>query len=201
MALSIPLTTISLYLNINSMHSVPSVHQGLGLDKTSRRQNLPARRAIVQAVWGDILGAFTSAALRARPIRLCLVSPWLTETDHDRLKTLVRHATRHSAEIVVVTRPTAATASLRALEAIHRTSKLRILTNERLHAKLYVCEESDGRGVALVGSANLTNNATKMVEVGVLVRPLGGDPIVEDLARIATTYLADRTRLSDRRMA
>jgi hypothetical protein len=147
---------------------------------------------MAQAVWGDILGRFVAATLMARPVKLCLVSPWLAETDHDRLATLLGHARRHRAAVSVVTRPSAVAPNRALSKLFDRQPWLRILVNEQLHAKLYVCQEQDGRGVALVGSANLTAGGARLAEVGVLLRPLAGSRLIEDLASVAITGLGAR---------
>jgi hypothetical protein len=147
---------------------------------------------MVQAVWGDILGRFVAAALRATPVKLCLVSPWLAETDYDRLATLLGHARRHRAPVSIVTRPSAVD-PLRPLSALlDRQPSLQILVSDQLHAKLYVCQEQDGRGVALIGSANLTAGGARQAEAGVLLRPLAGSRLIDDLASVALTGLGAR---------
>lgn len=152
----------------------------------------PARRATVQAVWGDIVGRFVAATLRSRPVKLYLVSPWLAETDHDRIATLLGHARQHRAAVCVVTRPSAV-APERVLSALlERQPSLRILVNDQLHAKLYVCQEQDGRGVALIGSANLTAGGARQAEAGILLRPLAGSHLLDDLASVALTGLGGR---------
>lgn len=155
------------------------------------------RPALVQPVWGDVLGAFTAAALRARPQRICLVSPWITETDHGRLRLLAQHVDAHGAELVVVTRPSGSEATRRAMALARSARRHRILTSELLHAKLYVCQEPNGRGVALVGSANMTAGGTRWSEMGVLLRPTAASSLIDDLVRIALCHLG--TRPSDTR--
>jgi hypothetical protein len=147
---------------------------------------------MVQAVWGDILGRFVAATLRATPVKLCLVSPWLAETDYDRLATLLGHARRHRATVFIVTRPSAVAPDRGLSALLGRQPLLRILVNDQLHAKLYVCQERDGRGVALIGSANLTAGGARLAEAGVLLRPLAGSRLIDDLASVALTALGAR---------
>jgi hypothetical protein len=147
---------------------------------------------MVQVVWGDILGRFVAATLRATPVKLWLVSPWLAETDHDRLATLLEHARRHRAPVSIVTRPSAVTPDRALTALLDRQPSLRILVNDRLHAKLYVCQEQDGRGVALIGSANLTAGGARLAEAGVLLRPLAGSRLIDDLVSTALTGLGAR---------
>lgn len=170
------------------MRFATTVPQGWGRGKAASGC-LPVRRATAQPIWGDVLGSFTAATLRARPVRLCLVTPWVGETEHGRLRLLVRHADAHRAELVVVTRPSALTSGNDALDIVRKARAHRLLLNDQLHGKLYVCQEGEGRGVALVGSANLTMGGARLAEVGVLLRPLGGSRIIDDLANVAMMYL------------
>jgi hypothetical protein len=150
---------------------------------------LPPKRATAQPVWGEIVARFTAAALQSRPIRICLVSPWLTETDHGRLRLLAHHADGHGAELVVITRtPTTRDGHL-ALELVGSARSHRVLISDSLHAKLYISQEADGRGVALVGSANMTAGGTRLAEAGVLLRPLADSRLMDDLIHMALTQL------------
>jgi hypothetical protein len=160
--------------------------------------SLPARRATVEVVCGDVLGRFTVAAIRSRPIRICLVSPWLTETDHGRLRLLARHANAQNAELLVITRPPSTQPGVQAIEMVRLALSHRILVSDTLHAKMYISQELDGRGVALVGSANMTAGGTRLAEVGVMLRPLAGSSLISDLVRVALTELGAR-RLTNRR--
>jgi hypothetical protein len=153
-----------------------------------------AQRSTAQPVWGDVLGKFVAATLRAQPTHLYLVSPWIAETDHARIDLLTRHAAACQAEIVLITRSVTTKAAERAMDMVRRAPRSRIIFNEALHAKLYVCQEANGRGVALVGSANLTPGGTRLDEVGVLLRPLIDSSIIDDLARVAATTLCGSAR-------
>lgn len=168
------------------MNSVTTVPQGRHPSKP-RTGFLPARRATAEPVWGDVLGRFTAAALRSRAIRICLVSPWLTETDHGRLRLLVRHADAQNAELLVVTRPASTHPSEQAIELVRSARSHRVLVSDSLHAKMYISQELDGRGVALVGSANMTAGGTRLAEVGILLRPLAESSLIDDLVRVALT--------------
>lgn len=180
------------------MSFATTVHRGQRPIKPSTG-SLPARRATVEPVWGDILGRFTSAALRARPIRICVVSPWLTETDHGRLRLLVRHADARSAELLVVTRPPTTRPAEQAVEVARSARSHRILVSDALHAKMYIAQEIDGRGVALVGSANMTAGGTRLAEAGVLLRPLAESSLIHDLVRVAVNQLGARSLDDGRR--
>jgi hypothetical protein len=173
------------------MNYVTSVHRGCRPSKPGTGF-FPAKRATAEPVWGDVLGRFTAAALRSRPIRICLVSPWLAETDHGRLRLLTRHADAQNAELLVITRPPATRVGEQAIEMVCSARSHRILMSDTLHAKMYISQELDGRGVALVGSANMTAGGTRLAEVGLLVRPLAESSLIDDLVRVALTQLGAR---------
>jgi hypothetical protein len=174
------------------MFSVTNVHRGFVRGKV-HSGFLHAQRAAATLLWGDVLGIFTTTALRARLVRLNLVSPRLAETDHDRLKLLVRHTEASGAEIVVLTQPSASPGTSGSLEFVRWARAHRVLTKDLLHANLYVCQEERGRGVALIGSANLTRGGSPLAEVGVLFRPLRRSRVI-DWARVAITYLGGQER-------
>ncbi|HLX89899.1 MAG TPA: hypothetical protein VKR22_15750 [Acidimicrobiales bacterium] len=122
-------------------------------------------------------------------MRICLVSPWLTDTDHGRLRLLARHADAQRAELVAVIRAPSTRAGEQALETVRSARSHRILVSDTLHAKMYICQELDGRGVALVGSANMTAGGARLAEAGVLLRPLAESSLIDDLIRVALTQL------------
>lgn len=173
---------------MSSVHNV----RGWGRESKASSGSGLARRATVQTVWGDVLGSFIAATLRAAPKQICLVSPWLAEKEHDRLGRLLGHARRHRAAVTIVTRPSAVASGLALASLLGRESAVRVLVNDQLHAKLYVCQEHDGRGVALVGSANFTAGGARLAEAGVLVRPLADSRIIDDLAKVALSELGAR---------
>ena len=180
------------------MTFVTNVHRGRHPGKPNTGF-FPARRATVEPVWGDTLGRFTAAALRSRPIRICLVSPWLTETDHGRLRLLVRHANAQNAELLVVTRPPSTQPGEQAIEMVRSALTHRVLVSDALHAKMYISQELDGPGVALVGSANMTAGGARLAEVGVLLRPLAESSLIDDLVLVALMQLGARPLMTRRR--
>lgn len=54
--------------------------------------------------------------------------------------------------------------------------------NPALHAKLYVCDSRAGGGVAVIGSANLSAASTSLAEISLMVRPLRGSKIIQELS-------------------
>jgi hypothetical protein len=113
-----------------------------------------------------------------------IVSPWIND-DCVRIVTLaalIRHAARHRAAIVVVTRPPSSETHAAAVKLVQDAPKARVYFNPRLHAKLYVCESRGDRGLAVVGSANGTGNSAFLDEVAILLRPERGSIIITELA-------------------
>lgn len=150
MVTSIQLTANPLSPNLESMNFATNVPRGLRPSKP-RTGFLQARRATAEPVWGDVLGRFTAAALRSRPVRICLVSPWLTETSNGRLCLLVRHADAQNAELLVVTRPPSTHPGEQAIEMVRSARSHRVLVSDALHAKMYVSQELGGGGWRLWG--------------------------------------------------
>ena len=196
---SIQLTANSLSPNFGAMNSATTVPRGRYPSKQPTGFLL-AQRATAEPVWGDVLGRFTTAALRSRPIRICLVSPWLTETDYGRLRHLIRHADAKNAELLVVTRPPSTDLGERAIEMVRSARSPKVLVAKDLHAKMYISQEPAGRGVALVGSANMTAGGTRLAEVGVLLRPFKGSSLIDDLVGIAVTQFGARPLTTRRQL-
>lgn len=152
-----------------------------------------AMRARVSVLRIDPFGAFARAVARDAPRRITIVSPWISD-GCDRIVTLaalVRHAVRRRASIVVVTRHPASETHLRALELISSAPRSSVYFNDRLHAKLYICESGHGGGLAVVGSANGTGNSAFLEEVALLVRPDRGSDIIRELAGPTVRGLMD----------
>ncbi len=163
----------------------------------SRRRDvtssLSAMTARIHIVREDPFGAFTRAAAREEPSRVTIVSPWVSDDPRRlvTLHTLVRHAVRHDAAIVLVTRPAASEAHQAAIELVQEAGKSRVYLNPRLHAKLYVCESRRSGGLAVVGSANSTANSVFLDEIAVLLRPARGSNIINQLAGPTVRGLVD----------
>jgi hypothetical protein len=173
------LTTDSLAANIAPMSSAHSVQRNPDGGTIS-----PARRARLTVVRKDPFGTFARAALRHRPRRLVLVSPWLAE--HGRrspsLSAVLEHCERHGSSVIVVTRPPITRAHARALEMIETVSRSAVHLNPALHAKLYVCDCGSGQGVAVVGSANLSATSASLAEISLMVRPWRRSKIIQELS-------------------
>lgn len=155
---------------------------------------LPASRsARVTVVRSDPFGTFVRAALQLRPRRVILISPWLSEGVGSQaiITTLVEHAVRFDAGLLLVSRPPSSPSHAAVISKVGQAPRSRICLNQRLHAKLYICESSRERGVALIGSANSTLGSLRLDEVALLVRPNRGSRIITELAGPTVRTLMD----------
>jgi phosphatidylserine/phosphatidylglycerophosphate/cardiolipin synthase-like enzyme len=182
---------------MRSAHTVP--------DQSVSRKSAP-RRAFVQVVTGDIFGLFARETLQARPKRLTIVSPWV-DSDFARapsLNELLDHAEQCKASVALATRPLETPSHARAVASVLNYRRGRVFLDPNLHAKLYVCEEADGRGFAVVGSANMTDSAQRLRELAVVVRPQARSRVLADLGDQAVATLtasAEGARRQRRRSA
>jgi hypothetical protein len=167
------------------MHSVHTVsHRSAG-------RKSPLRRAFVQVVTGNIFGLFAREVLQARPKRLTIVSPWVDGelSDAPSLAELLEHAERCRASLVLVTRPLDTPGHARAVASVLHYGRGRVFLDPNLHAKLYACEVGDGRGFAVVGSANMTESSRRLRELAVVVRPQAKSRVLADLSHQAVATL------------
>ena len=155
---------------------------------------LPWRRATVRVVHGDTLASFADQAVRLSVARLTVISPWLSFTQGGALWRLVALTLEHGGHLTLVTRPPRDSSDEAAIDAVQRLPRARVICNDRLHAKVYVCETGRaGRGVAMVGSANITDGAQRLLEIGLLVRPYRGSRVLSDLANSAVQGVCSLT--------
>jgi hypothetical protein len=161
------------------------------------------RRAHVQLATGDVLEAFARAVARTprRLRRLTVVSPWVSYDDSSPLLRLLRRAEHDGAAVVLVTRPATCESHAEAIQAVASSSRGRVFINERLHAKLYVCQEHGSPGFAVIGSANMTSASSGLEEFAMIVRPLGPSGLIATLAGTSVSQLARRSIHNRRRRA
>lgn len=167
------------------MHSAYSVPHW-----SDSRKSAP-RRAFVQVVTGDIFGLFAREALQARPKRLTIVSPWIDPSiSHaPSLGELLGRAAECNASFVLATRPLETPGQARAIASVLNYKRGRVFLDTNLHAKLYLCEEADGRGFAVIGSANMTDSSQRLRELAVVVRPQAKSRVLADLGHQAVASL------------
>jgi hypothetical protein len=137
----------------------------------------------------DVFGSFVSAVILENPTRITLISPWLGDPESGRLGRVLAHAEEHGAAVLLVTRPPVSATHSAAITATASMRRGRVHLNAKLHAKLYVCESVDGRGVAVLGSANGTDRSAALDEVGLIIRPDRGSEIITHLGRHAARSL------------
>jgi hypothetical protein len=145
----------------------------------------------VQVITGDIFGLFAREALQARPKRLTIVSPWVDSdlANVPSLNELLGHAEQCRASVVLATRPLETPSHARAVASVLNYRRGRVFLDPSLHAKLYLCEEADGRGFAVVGSANMTDSSHRLRELAVVVRPQARSRVLADLGHQAVATL------------
>jgi hypothetical protein len=131
--------------------------------------------------------------------RLTVVSPWVSYSEESALPRLLRRSENDAAAFVLVTRAATCESHADAIDAITRSSRGTVFLNERLHAKLFVCQEHGGSGFAVIGSANMTSASPDLDEFAVIVRPLGPSTLIESFAGTSVTQLARRTSYMTRR--
>jgi len=132
----------------------------------------------------DVFGEFAKGALASHLRSLYLVTPWADDSAR-ALPALVRRVRDTGARVVLVTRAQASAAHAAAIKSVRELPRGSVIVNDRLHAKLYICEARDGSGLAVVGSANMTLASTSMAEAAIMVRGRGRDPIIRDLVAAA----------------
>lgn len=144
----------------------------------------PSHRATVRVVVGDAFGTFVREAELSTPRRITIVSPWISgdSAGHGALGRLLRHIERSSASLFVITREPRSESHARALAAITELPKATVAFNARVHAKLYISEEGNGRGLAVIGSGNATASSTSLDEAGVVIRPFRESGVIRQLA-------------------
>jgi phosphatidylserine/phosphatidylglycerophosphate/cardiolipin synthase-like enzyme len=170
------------------MNSVHSVQRALRGRKGFRRVG-SGRRALVSVVLTtDVFGLFVEEVVRLRPRRVEVVSPWLGDgPDLARVKALLERSARFGASVVLTTRTPDTEAHLAVMDAFAAYPGARIVTNDDLHAKLYVCSDVRGRGVAVVGSANLSRGSQRLDESAVVIRPIANSRVIRDLSGLAAS--------------
>jgi hypothetical protein len=149
----------------------------------------------VRVITGDPFAAFCRRALVQKPVRLSLVSPWLSpRTDEASLTALIEHAARNEATIFLVTRPPTSSAHTAAIELVRSTHRGQVHLNPSLHGKLYICESKGGRGFAVVGSANCTSNSARLDEIAIMLTPHRNSRILSTLTNHGLVALLDDGR-------
>lgn len=183
------MTTDPLPTKVSAVRYVGNVAPGGRKGKWS--PGLPWRRSDVRVVLGDPLIVFTTAVLKQRPVRMTLISPWLSFDASSDLGLLIAHARRCDTRVTLVTRPPLLDGAVAAVEAVCALPQSRVILCESLHAKTYVSECGDGSGLAFVGSANLTEGAQRLFESGLLVRSYRGRGVIlRDLGETTVKAIA-----------
>ena len=139
---------------------------------------------------------FDRVLLASQIQRLVIVSPWITALRGESitLEDIIAKINSEEVPTIVIMRPPRKEPiNLEAVQLFSSNQFITLYFNTELHAKVYVCR-CDPFGFALVGSANLSGQATRAFEVGVLIEGKGyGMDIVEELERLGTEDLPNRS--------
>lgn len=155
-----------------------SVHRAL-----DRSQLSASGLARTRLITDDPFGAFARRTLLTQPVRISIASPWISpRADEPNLEKVIEHAASHRATITLVTRPPTSEAHSKAIEMVQGRAKAHVFFNPTLHGKLYICESKDGRGFAVIGSANCTPNSASLDEIAVMISPTKGSRVISDLS-------------------
>lgn len=139
---------------------------------------------------------FERFLLASQVRRLVIVSPWITTLrgESTTLEDIVAKVNSEEVSTTVIMRhPRKEPWNSEAAQLFSRNQFITVYFNNELHAKVYVCR-CDPFGFALVTSANLSGQATRALEIGVLIEGKGyGRDIVEELERLGTEDLPNRS--------
>jgi hypothetical protein len=169
--------------------------QGRSRRRKGRVAFPPSRPAAVRIVVGDAFGTFVREASMSRPLRVIIISPWISgqHLENESMPRLLKHIRKSGASLFVITREPETPTHASAIEALRLVPRATIAFNPRVHAKLFLAEEAHGRGVAVIGSGNATDSSTTLDEAGVVIRPLRGSGIIRHLALTTVQQLDGRS--------
>lgn len=129
--------------------------------------------------------------------KVYIVSPWLSEVSEPGVPSLHQLAKRlqdERATAYVVTRPPLETWHEQAIQTLEQSRRASIALVPELHSKLY-CARTAEADFALFGSANLTQQSFRNLELGLFISGKGeGLPFVRDLTYEATRLYRSPSR-------
>jgi len=142
---------------------------------------------------------FERFLLASQVEQLVIVSPWITTLKDERitLRDIIRKINKEEVPTTVIMRhPKKQPWNSEAAELFGRNRLVTVYVNNELHAKVYVCRCAPF-GFALVSSANLSGQATRAYEIGVLIEGKGhGREIIDELGLLGTEDLPNRSGTS-----
>jgi phosphatidylserine/phosphatidylglycerophosphate/cardiolipin synthase-like enzyme len=152
----------------------------------------PGRRAFVSVIRGrDVLGAFIHQVEQLRPRRVEIVSPWVSDGSAlPRLSRLLAHLERVGGSLTLTTRPPVSDAEHAFVDRVRAFARAKVVLQPALHAKVFLCDDARGGGVAIIGSANATRGSLQLAESAVMIRPLRRSKVLREIAR-AVASLAE----------
>jgi hypothetical protein len=127
---------------------------------------------------------------------LTIISPWITTLKDEQftLNDITKKIKDEQIETLVFMRsPYKEKHNIESAELFFRCPSVTLYYNNELHAKVYVCR-CEPFGFALVGSANLSGNAIRAHEIGLLIDGKGnGVEIIAELQNLGLHDLPNRS--------
>jgi len=135
---------------------------------------------------------------------LVIVSPWIQRLDGEplSLKDMLWSVERGKVPTTIIMRsPEKEPLNRDAAELFEGCPFITLYYNNDLHAKIYVCR-CQPFGFALLGSANLSGQSTRALEVGLLIEGKGaGCAIIEELELLGKEDIPNRAGTKRRQLA
>lgn len=135
---------------------------------------------------------------------LVIVSPWIQSLDGEpiSLKDILWSVEKGKVPTTIIMRsPEKEHLNREASELFEGCPFVTLYYNNELHAKVYVCR-CQPFGFALLGSANLSGQATRALEVGLLIEGKGaGCAIIEELELLGKEDIPNRAGTQLRQLA
>ena len=140
--------------------------------------------------------AFFTRFIQAYEVtNLVIVSPWIMslEGENISLTDIIWEIEKGKVQTVVIMRnPNKEPLNRKADELFNKSPFITLYYNNELHAKIYVCR-CQPFGFALLSSANLSGQATRALEVGLMIEGKGaGRDVIEDLETLGKEDIPNR---------
>jgi len=130
---------------------------------------------------------------------LIIVSPWIGTLEGVRytLAHVLAIVARRGLPTYVITREPQDVWHKQAVDMLLGCNWVELRYNNSLHAKLYVCQQPEGRGFAMLGSGNLTTASIEQnIEIGMMIYGRGrGRALLHELAAWGTIRLRTQSKL------
>lgn len=153
-------------------------------------------RKFVNVVFSGGHEIFFDRYLQAVNVKqLIIISPWITSLKNEKITMNdILYKVQHEKinTTILMRDPKKETINYDVAEQIMKSQYVSLYYNNEIHAKVYICR-CDPFGFALIGSANLSGNATRAHEIGLIIEGIGrGQEIIVELEKIGTEDLLNR---------